>query len=264
MFKVTKYPHGTFSWVDCNTTNWKGGKKFYSELMGWETEDVPMGNGMQYTFFKKDGETVAAISPMQKEQQEQGIPSMWYSYITVDDVDALAGKVKELGGTLMGEPFDVFDNGRMVLLQDPTGAVVSLWQPKTHIGATLVNTPGAFTWNELYTRDVPAAKEFYSQLLGWEFEKTEGMEYWVGKVNGRMNCGIMPITEDFGDIPPYWAVYFSVADIEETTKKVKELGGQVHSELMDAGGIGRFSVIADPGGASVIIMQTNNPDPWVE
>lgn len=264
MFKVTKYPHGTFCWVDCASTDAEKGKKFYTELMGWQTEDQPLGDGTFYTFFKQDGEQVAAISPMQKAMQEQGMPSVWNSYITVDHVDPMVDKVTALGGTLLAEPFDVFDNGRMLTLQDPTGAVVSLWEAKTHIGATLVNTPGAFTWNELYTRDVAKSQAFYSGLLGWEFDKVEGQEYWVGKVNGRMNCGMMPLSEEWGDMPPNWAVYFSVADIEAATQKVEELGGKVHMALASAGETGRFSVIGDPAGASVTIMQVNNPDHWVE
>lgn len=264
MFKVTKYPHGTFSWVDCTSRDAEGGKTFYSELMGWQTEDVPMGDGLFYTFFKQDGETVAAISPMQPEMQSQGLPSMWNSYITVDDVDATAKKVQELGGTLMGEPFDVFDNGRMVVLQDPTGGVVSLWHPYKHIGSSLVNTPGALTWTELYTHDPVKAMDFYGQLLGWEFEKMPDQAYWVGKVNGRMNCGIMPINESMGDMPPNWGIYFSVADIEAVTKKAEELGGQIAARLMDAGDVGRFSVIVDTAGAVATFMQVNHPDPWEE
>ena len=128
-------------------------KPFYAELMGWEIEDVPMGEGMFYTMYKSDGEHVAGLSQMQPEMQSQGMPSHWSSYVTVDDVDALAGKVTELGGTVISEPFDVFDSGRMMVLQDPTGAIVCLWQAKNHIGSGLVNTPGAMTWNELTTND---------------------------------------------------------------------------------------------------------------
>lgn len=265
MFKVTKYPHGTFSWADCSSTDVDAGKKFYCDVMGWTTEDIPMGNDMFYTFFKQDGETVAAISPMQPAMQAQGVPSMWNSYITVDDVDALIPRIKELGGTVMGEPMDVFDDGRMVVLQDPTGAVVSLWQAKNHIGASLVNTVGAMCWNELYTSDTDAARTFYAELLGWDFEKmAEEGNYWLGKVNGRMNCGITSLPEGSGEMPPNWGIYFTVADIDAATEKVKESGGTVHSGPFMAEGVGRMAIISDPCGATINIIQTENPDPWEE
>ena len=264
MFKVTKYPHSTFSWADCSSTDAAVGKTFYSELMGWTTEDIPMGDGTFYTFFKKDGETVAAISPMPQAMKDQGMYSVWNSYITVDDVDVMHAKAKEHGGTVMGEPIDVFDNGRMLVLQDPTGAVVSLWQPKSHIGASLVNTVGALSWNELYTRDMPKATDFYSKLLGWDIDKVDGMEYWVASVKGRQNAGMMPIRDEWGEMPPHWMAYFAVADIEAATDKVEKLGGKVHSRLIDMGDVGRGSVIADPAGAVLTIIQINKPDPWIE
>ncbi len=265
MFKVTKYPHGTFSWIDCNTTDWEAGKKFYTELMGWTTEDIPMGEGLFYTMFKQDGLNVAGFSPMMPDMQAQGMPSAWNSYITVEDVDVLVPKVKQLGGTVIAGPMDVFESGRMVTIQDPGGAIVSLWQPKNHIGASLVNTPGALTWNELYSGDLDKARDFYTNLLGWEWQQMEEPNYyWTCKVNERMNGGAMQLTPDFGDMPPNWTVYLSIADIEATTQKVKDLGGQVLMELHDAGEVGRFSVILDPQGAAVTLIQVNNPESWIE
>ncbi len=262
MFKVTTYPHGTFSWADCSSTDAANGKKFYADLMGWEFNDVPMGNDMFYTMFNSGGEAVAALSPMQPEMQQQGIPSFWTSYITVDDVDALVGKVKELGGTVMAEPFDVFEEGRMMIITDPTGANVALWQAKNHIGAGLVNTAGAMGWNELATPDSEKVRDFYGKLLGWEYQKMEGMDYHVIQNNGRSNGGILQMNEEWEGIPAHWMVYFSVADIDKAVEKVEKLGGEVKVPIVDADNIGRFSVIADPQGAHVSIIQLKEPDTW--
>jgi hypothetical protein len=263
MFKVTKYPHGTFSWADCASTDSATGKKFYAELMGWQIEDMPMGDDLFYTMYKQDGEYTAALSPMQAGMQEQHVPSHWNSYITVDNVDALAGKVKELGGTIIAEPFDVFDSGRMMVIQDPTGAMVSFWQAQNHIGAGLVNTPGALTWNELYTRDLEKAKDFYSKLLGWTYTRQEGaMDYFVIMNGSRPNGGMMTIAPTMGDMPPNWTVYFSVADIDKTVEKAKSLGGQLATPIMDAGGVGRIGFIIDPTGAMAAYIQTAQPQEW--
>ncbi|MCA9915861.1 MAG: VOC family protein, partial [Anaerolineae bacterium] len=177
MFTVTKYPHGTFCWADCASTDATSAKTFYENVMGWTSYDLPLGDGMFYTMFQKDGKTVAGFSQMQPQLQAQGTPSYWSNYVNVEDVDALVGKVKELGGTIIAEPMDVFEEGRMIVLQDPTGAMLSLWQAKNHIGSSLVNTPGSITWNELSTRDAAKAKEFYGSLLGWQFNVDDASGY---------------------------------------------------------------------------------------
>lgn len=263
-FKVTKYPHGTFSWVDCLTSDVSKNKQFYVDLMGWGVNDIPMGEDLFYTMYTLDGETVAALSPMLPEMQQMGIPSHWQSYITVESVDSLVDKVKELGGTVVHGPMDVFEAGRMLGIQDPTGANVNLWEPKDNIGASLVNTPGTFTWNELATRDVKGAMDFYEKLVGWSYQKMEHTEYYVIHNNGRANGGIIPMDERWGDMPPVWMVYLSVTDIDASLEKVKELGGKVDTEIMEAKGTGRFAIIIDPAGAVVTLIQTEKPEEWVE
>ncbi|MCL4879224.1 MAG: VOC family protein [Anaerolineae bacterium] len=258
MFKVTKYPHGTFSWADCGSTDPAKSKAFYTALMGWTAEDMPLGENMFYTMFKQDGLNVAGLGPLMVE----GMPSVWSSYVSVDNVDAISTKVKELGGTVMMEPMDVFDSGRMMMLQDPTGAVLGAWQPKNHIGASLVNTPGAMTWNELTTRDLAKAKDFYTKLFVWETSVDATSGYTTFLNNGRSNGGVMQMDESWGDMPPVWSVYFSVADIDATIAKVEPNGGKVIMGKTDAGGIGVFAVIADPTGAVCSFIQLKEPQPW--
>ncbi len=262
MFKVTKYPHGTFSWADLASTDAPVSKKFYTELMGWAVRDIPMGDDQFYTMFEHDGETVCAMSQMQPDMQSQGMPSYWTSYITVDDVDAMIPKIKDLGGEVIVEPMDIFEEGRMLILADPEGAVVALWQPKNHIGATLVNTPGAMSWNELGTRNPKQAVEFYGKLLGWEFQKMEGMDYHTFSNKGRMNGGMFALTDEMVGIPANWGVYFSVEDIDKTVAKATELGGNIILPITDAQNM-RFSAIADPTGAICTFIQME-PEPWIE
>lgn len=262
MFKVNKFPHGTFSWVDNSSTDVDAARSFYQEVMGWGVNDAPMGDGQFYHMFQCDGTDAAGLGAMQPEMQAQGIPSHWTSYVTVDDVDAMAAKVKELGGTIVAEPFDVFDNGRMMVLQDPEGAALALWQPKSSIGAGVVNKPGALCWNELYVRDMDKARDFYGKLFGWTFQKIEGMEYYSILNNGRSNGGIMQIGDDWGEMPANWTVYFSVEDIDKTAEAIRANGGTVHSEIMDAGDVGRFVMAADPAGATAAYIQLNAPEHW--
>lgn len=262
-FLVTKYPQGTFCWADCSSTDAAQAKAFYCAVFGWETQDLPISPTETYTFFKKDGHTVAALSQMRPDMQAQGIPSHWTNYINVTDVDAITTKAKELGATVVAEPFDVFDNGRMSVIQDPEGATVAFWQAKSHIGASLVNTIGAMSWNELQTRDLEKPKAFYSQLLGWEAASDEN-DYMFFTNQGRSAAGVMKIAADWGDVPPHWIPYFSVANLDEAIEKATANGAKMVMPAMDAGELGRFSVILDPSGADFYAIELKKVDEWSE
>lgn len=264
MFNVTHFPHGTFSWADLTSTDPAAARAFYAALMGWETHDVPMGPGQTYTFFLVDGRRAAAVGPMQPGMREQGMPSLWNNYVTVNDVDALVEQVTAAGGTVVAGPFDVFDDGRMMTIQDPSGAHVSLWQPKNSIGAGVVNKVGAMCWNELTTPDPQAAQDFYGKLLGWTFDDGDDTGYVVVRNQGRMNGGMLRQTPDMGPMPPAWSVYFNVADIHQTVAKAKALGGAAHTDVLFAASAGHFAVLGDPTGATFSVMQANTVDAWVE
>jgi predicted enzyme related to lactoylglutathione lyase len=251
MGERTSYTPGSFSWVDLTTTDPESAKTFYESLFGWTHEDVPTGNGGVYTMFSLKGKSVAAVSGQMEQEREQGIPPHWNNYVTVEDVDASAAKASKLGGTVMMEPFDVMDVGRMAVIADPTGAVFMLWQPKTNIGAGIVNEPGSLTWNELGTKDTAKAKQFYSSLFGWDSEDFDNGAYTVVRVGDRSNGGIRPQTEQEANIPPNWLPYFAVESADESAAKASELGGTALVPPMDVpvADDSRIAVIADPQGA---------------
>jgi predicted enzyme related to lactoylglutathione lyase len=251
MGERTSYPHGTFSWVENATSDQGGAKSFYSDLFGWDYDDSPVGDGIFYSMAKLGDSHVAAIAPQQPDERSMGVPPHWNSYITVDGVDAVSARVEELGGTLHAPSFDVMDVGRMSAMSDPTGAVAYLWQPKQHIGAGLVNVPGAFCWNELGTRDPDAAQRFWSELLGWEFELvSETPAYWSIRNGSRTNGGMRALgAETPPDVPAHWLVYFTAESIDATCETAKSAGGQVLVPKTQAGGDNTFAVLADPAGA---------------
>ena len=258
MYSVTTYPHGTFSWAENSSTDPDRAIAFYMDLFGWGKNEMPIDDKHSYTMFQHQGENAAALSGMIPE----GLPSFWYNYVTVENVDALVDVVAASGGQISFGPADVFDNGRMLHIQDPEGARLGLWQPKQHIGAGIVNTVGAMCWNELLTRDAETAKAFYSTVLGWEFY---GDEHYIHiKNRGRSNGGMMQMDENYGEMPPMWMVYFHVADIDGAMERVEELGGRVVTQKMEAPDTGWFTVIEDPAGAVFYIMQLEKADPWAE
>jgi len=113
---------GAFSWSELMTTDVEGARKFYSNLFGWKTEEMPMAN-MKYTIVKVGEEGVGGMMPI--PPQAQGSPPNWGVYVTVDDVDATAKKAKVLGGKVLVPPTDIPNVGRFAVLQDPQGAVIS-------------------------------------------------------------------------------------------------------------------------------------------
>ena len=254
MPEITKYQHGTPSWLDLATTDLDGAERFYGQLFGWEFKREPVGEGQFYSMGYLKGKTVAGIMERSREQTEQVVPPGWYTYITVQDVDAVAVKVEKLGGRLISEPFDVFDSGRMAMLQDPEGAFVSLWQAKDHIGAGLVNEPGTLVWNELVADDPQKLASFYGSLLDIEMKPMEGMpEYKLFTVGGNSVAGIFKKTEQMKELPSHWSIYFAVEDTDSIAEKTTALGGKVLKPPADTP-MGRFAVLQDPQGAAFQVI----------
>lgn len=258
MYTVTKYPHGAFSWADNSSTDPEAAKVFYVDLFGWSKNEIPIGEGMTYTVFQLDGHDCAALSGMMPDQLQKGVPSQWNNFVTVDDVDALVDVVKANGGNVIYGPEDVFDSGRMLHIQDPTGALLNLWQPYNTIGARIVNTVGAMCLNELWTPDVALSKDFYHALFGWEYD-FDGIFTRIFN-RGRFNGGMLQLD----DIEPIWLPHFHIADVDAAISRVKALGGQIKIPARVGSDGVRWSVVADPAGAIFYLLLLVNADPWTE
>jgi predicted enzyme related to lactoylglutathione lyase len=249
----TAYPPGTFSWVELLTPDTDDAKRFYSGLFGWEYEDSPIGDDNFYSMARLGGKYIAGTySP----PPEQGTPPNWLSYVTTEDVDRTAERAAELGATVMAGPFDVLESGRMAVIQDPTGAVFGVWQARNHIGAQLVNVPGALTMNQLNTSDPDAAARFYSELFGWSVEQIDtggGPAYWGIHNQGSLNGGMMNLPPD-AQGPSHWLAYFVADDLDGTAARISELGGDVVVPPTSIPS-GRFAVARDPQGAYFALFE---------
>lgn len=246
----TEYTAGTFSWTDLTTSDQTAAKQFYGAVFGWQADDQPIGEGVSYSMMKIDGQDVAAISPQPAQQRDAGAPPAWNSYITVQSADDVLARAKELGATIHAPAFDVFDAGRMGVVQDPQGAFFLVWEPRRHIGASLVNAPGAMTWNELATPDLEAAEAFYGRLFGWSTEalpESDAPYRVIKNADGRTNGGMSSMAPP--GTPPYWLVYFGAENADATLAQVSERGGSTLMEPADIGPAGRIAVARDPQGA---------------
>ncbi len=247
MGERNEYSPGTFCWSELATSDQDAAKAFYSRLLGWQADDRPVGDGAYYSMQLIDGKPVAAIAAQPRQQRDAGVPPLWNSYISVQDADAVAERAEELGAAVHAPPFDVMTAGRMAVIQDPQGAYFMLWQPHEHVGAGLVNAPGALVWNELQSPDVEASAAFYGDLFGWSIEQAEGMQdvYLTIKNGVANNGGIRDLTPPS---PPNWLTYFGVDDIDQALAMVAELGGYNLAGPIDIE-IAKLAVVADPQGA---------------
>jgi uncharacterized protein len=240
--EVSKYAAGVPAWVELGTADLDAAKRFYGELLGWEFHS----DDGQYHLCRVRDHQVAGMYATDR-------PTGWVTYMATDDVDAVAARVREHGGTVMSGPDDAGESGRYVVATDPAGVVFGAWQAGQLIGSTLVNEEGAVIWNELVTPDLAAAREFYSGVFGYTWDDLDtggqGPPYATFSAEGQMAGGAL---QGGADDQPRWHVYFGVDDTDAAAAAVPRLGGTVVSPPADSP-YGRFTVIRDPEGAALSV-----------
>lgn len=259
MPEIKSHAPGAFCWAEVGTVDAQRTKKFYGDLFGWKYEDRPAGSFGVYTMVQKDRKDLAGLYELPPELVKMGVPPHWMSYVAVSDADAACQKIQKNGGQIQQGPFDVMDVGRMAICKDPTGAVFSIWQPKAHKGASLMGEIGTPCWFELHTKGVEKAEKFYRDVFGWTVKPgtDAGMVYREIHAAGAPYPmgGMMELRPDQGPVPPHWMIYFTVDDCDASTQRAKSLGGKVFVPPMDIPKVGRFSVLADPAGATFAIIK---------
>ena len=271
------YIPGVPCWVDTSQPDPASAVDFYRGLFGWEFEDVmPPGSEVSYFIGRLRGGDVAAVGSI-----PEGAPQVatWNTYVAVANADDAVARVRNAGGTVVMEPFDVMDAGRMAVFLDPEGAELFLWQAGRMPGARVVNEHGSLNFNGLGTRAVDAAKSFYGSVFGWRtLDIGGGAEMWtlpgygddlerdnpdlrkmIAETGGPPGfedvvAAITPIPDDEPDTPPHWSVTFGVDDAHATAARAAELGGTVVVPPTDVPW-SRTTVLRDPRGATFIASQ---------
>ncbi len=257
MPRIDKHAPGAFCYVELSTTDQNAAKSFYTSLFGWSINEFPMGPGDIYTMFQVEGADAAAAYTMRADERASGVPPHWNLYIATANVDASSTKAAELGGTVLAPPFDVMDQGRMSVSQDPTGAVFCLWQASKGIGIQIGGVSGTFCWADLSTSDPEKAKKFYESLFGWKIGPGEkDPSGYLHIQNGQDFIGGIPPAQ-YRDprVPPHWMIYFLVDDVDASAAKAKEMGAAMHLAPMSVENVGRMAIVADPQGASFAIFK---------
>jgi predicted enzyme related to lactoylglutathione lyase len=248
--KPTEATIGAPCWVELGTGDVPGSGEFYSALFGWSIETDPRAEAGGYTVAALGGAPVAGMSPL----YAPGQPVAWSVSFAVLDSDATAERAAEQHGTVIMAPMEVMDIGRFSVLRDPTGAMFSIWQPRTFHGFGLWDEPGSACWVELATRDVPTANAFYQALFGWSISADNYPHLSLGDrhFGGVQDMNATGIPEE---VPPHWLVYFSAENVAAKAQQAADLGAQTLTGPFHLPGTGHFAVLRDPQGAVFALFQ---------
>lgn len=252
---------GQFVWHDLLTTDVEGAKKFYGELFGWKYQSWD-GAGMPYTMFGASEIPAGGVSNLPQEARDMGAPPHWLMSVHVPNADEAATKTQAAGGMVLAGPMDIPTVGRMSILRDPQGGVISAFtfaDPERYMG--MPQGPGEFCWYEMMASDPATAYEFYRGIFDWgreEMDMGPMGTYHVLRVGETQTGGICRIPEG-KEIPPHWLAYIDVEDIDATLAKAESLGATVYQPKLDIG-FGEIAILADPQGAAFAVYH-KKPQP---
>ncbi|MEI7546818.1 MAG: VOC family protein [Actinomycetota bacterium] len=254
MTDIDRHSPGMPAWIDLGTSDPEAAGIFYARLFGWQVQDLGPDAG-DYRMCSLRERPVAGIG----SQADDTMPPYWTTYFCVESVESTVAKITANGGTMIVPPMDVMDAGRMAVASDPTGAVFSLWQPLGHQGIGVSGELGTRCWSELATRDTATAASFYAAVFGWTAQDAgNDMHYTLFQLGSMDAGGMMAMGDMFPpEVPPYWAVYFYTDDIDGTVAPATGLGGNIIVPPSEIPGVGRFSVVVDPQGATFSLLQPN-------
>ncbi len=259
---MSTVPKGRFVWYDLMTTDQEKAIDFYSEVVGWTTEDWPNAP-QRYAMWKPAAGGMIGGS-VQFPPDQASLHPHWLGYIATPNVDDTVAQTTKLGGKVVKPADDIPTVGRSAVLADPQGAIFGVFTPEGdapgHEGTADI---GEVSWHELYTTDYEAAFKFYSQLFGWEKGQSMDMGpmgiYQIFTRNGRDIGGMMNKPDP--SMPSGWTYYFRVPDINDVVNRIKASGGQVVNGPMEVPGGDIIVNAADPQGGFFAVHQVKASQP---
>ena len=223
-------PASRFVWYELMTSDAPAATDFYTKVVGWTAEDSGMP-GMAYTLMKVGDAQVAGLMGTPPEMQAMNAPPTWSGYVAVDDVDASAAHVLQLGGKVLRPADDIPQVGRFAVVADPQGGAFMLFKPSRTDAPPMppAEAPGTVGWHELRAMDGPAVWDFYAALFGWT--KGEGLPmgplgvYQLFEIDGVPGGAVM--TKEPDQPAPGWRYYVRVDAIDAAARRVREGGGEI-------------------------------------
>ncbi|MFI1165708.1 VOC family protein [Streptomyces sp. NPDC020801] len=242
-------------WAELGTSDLEAARRFYGDVFGWQCETDPRQELRGYTVVRLGNTAVAGLGPLYRPSQ----PVAWNVSFAVSNADTATNKVVEAGGTVVRGPMDVFDEGRLTVALDPSGAAFQMWQAGDFSGAGVFNRPGSLGWVELKTRDIFRARDFYTTVFGWSVNASEWYTQWG--LHGEDFGGMTAMHDQFPpDVPPHWLPYFAVEDVDATTDIALRSGAKALQEPTSVPAGPRIAVLRDPQGAAFGVYQATRGD----
>jgi predicted enzyme related to lactoylglutathione lyase len=264
--------HGFFVWYELLTTDIAAAKAFYGSVVGWGAEDASTAE-FAYILLTGGHGPVGGLMDLPAEARRMGATPRWVGYVAVDDVDARAERIKQLGGAIYVPPTDT-NIGRIAVVADPQTATLALVKG-LKLGQRQQadpDEPGCIGWHELYAADGNKAFAFYQALFDWRETKADSdplPSYHLFAAGGRTIGGMF--TKHARAPVPFWVYYFNVGDIDMALRRVEQGGGRIAlgpHDLPDDTGIARC---IDPQGAMFALqgprtkdLNQRLPDPDIE
>lgn len=250
---------GRIVWFELLTTDTGGAIEFYTDVVGWTTERF---GDAGYTMWVGSQGPLGGVAELPEPARQMGAGPFWQASVEVEDLDQSLTLVEELGGRVHHKE-DVPGVGRLAVIADPQGAVVSLFVPERPMPPRDIARPGEFSWHELYTSDHEAGFAFYQRLLGWErmgeFDMGPMGTYLLWGREGRQLGGMMTKppgmkAPDGREVPNSWMYYVTTDDLDAALARAKDRGARVLNGPMDVPGGQRIVQLMDPQGAAIALV----------
>ncbi len=247
-----------FVWYELMTDDPDAATQFYAEVVGWTVTDAGMPD-MAYSIFATDAGPVGGLMAIPDEASAAGAEPVWFGYVGVDDVDAMASRIEAAGGRVHRAPDDIPGVGRFAMVSDPHGAAFAVFSPADGGDPpppAPPGTPGQAGWRELMADDLDTAFAFYAAMFGWTRAEAHDMGpagvYQLFAAGGETIGGMMTRMPDMPSA--FWTYYFNVADIDAAAARVTAAGGKVVNGPMEVPGGSRILQGLDPQGAMFALV----------
>jgi predicted enzyme related to lactoylglutathione lyase len=250
--------YGRFAWYELTTTDVQSARSFYTKVIGWDVLDAS-APGKPYMLFASGPTLVGGLWPLAAQARETGARPGWIGYVEVDDVDATAERVRQLGGAVHVEPTDLAGVSRFCVFADPqTARLAALkWRRPVQGQSPAADARGLVCWHELLAAKEDKALDFYADLFAWrraESETAESGTYQMFSANGQTIGGVIAKPPAIGT--PFWLYYFLVGNVEAAARRVKTAGGRILHGPVELPGGGWVVQCADPQGAVFALAGT--------
>ena len=257
---MVEYP-GRFVWYELITTDMAAAKAFYANVVGWGAQDASTSD-LAYTLFTSKGTPVGGLMDLPEDARRMGATPRWMGYVSVNDVDASADRIKRLGGAVYVPPTDS-NIGRIAVVADPQTTTFALVKGLKHgqPRPAELGKPGRVGWHELLAADWTKAFDFYGELLGWQRTSAEigtTETYQLFSAGGSTIGGMY--TKRPEDPVPFWLYYFEIDDIDAAAERVKTGGGQVFKGPLELPGGSWIARCRDPQGAAFALQGKRSQD----